>query len=142
MYRIKNLLLLITILIITNCQSQKKETVYILFNSNIEKHCQFSLFRNGTKKQKVKYTDNKLTNKNHIAFEMCNARFINIEDDTYKTMNSIKDLNIVDIDYLYSKTEKDWPNTAPQNIFNIYILEKTNKDNYIMYKVKWVDKFK
>jgi hypothetical protein len=139
----KNLILLLTIFATLNCKPQEKEVVYIIYESGAKKNCDFSMFRDGSNKNKVLYKDQKIIKEDGtIIFIMCKSKFICSSFKNSKTINNIEELNIVDMNYMYSETEKDWPNTAKDLLFRyIYILEKTPKGNYIEYEVKWTDSF-
>ena len=74
---------------------------------------------------------------------MCKAKFRCSSKVNPQIIHDTIDLNIVNMNYMYSEIEKDWPKTAQDVHFEkIYILEKKEDGTYLQYEVKWIDSFR
>jgi len=69
----KNILLILVLILSTSCKSQSNETIYLLYEPEITKNCNYSMFLDESKPKKLTYIDQKIKT---LIFEMCNTFFI------------------------------------------------------------------
>jgi|GEM_PF-6664122 len=141
--RINKILPLLLTMIAIVTHAQQKEPLYLSFVSGTEHDCFYGPLRDGSKNQKISYTD-KFT---MGGFEMCYQQFAIIPGSTVEKLTSEQyaSLPIRDIDYFLRATEV---NAAKGSIdYNtafkkIYVLVNTPYDYYLKFEVKWIEIFK
>lgn len=140
----KHLIILVLCIIgFSSCNSQEKETVYLIFKENNQVNCvkikNKSYKRDDTLKVKYKgYMRNHGSMKTP-SFTICQEKFFldkKSKIDTVKA-SSVKKLNIVNFDY-FIRRRFETNKVTKRNVFNkIYFLEKINEEEYIKYNVYW-----
>ncbi len=139
MYRIKNWGTVFFLFVSIVTFSQKKETVYLLFNEyDCSKKCVIEDGA-GNSSQECKYR--KWHGENHIDFMICDENF-RIYDTKKSDTSSVKILeriNCVNTKYLNDEKSKTILRQHPFE--KIFILEKISADKVVKHEVIWVDEW-
>ena len=137
MYRIKNYILILTLIIpfITLSQT-KEETAYLLFNINSNDKCKVAVEGKG-------YLNlNKYRRTNQEKFDMfyiCDLKFRfnkSSKSDTC-SIKSLNNLKIVDIEYIKRKKSETILKYNPFK--KVVLIEIISSSKIIKYDVKWID---
>ena len=137
MSRLRNVLLFVFISLNWLCFAQKKENIYLLYNT-VEDTCHYSPHRDG-KNAKTYIYEPKFR---FGCFTFCNQYF-SMKPNTLigeVSKEELKKLNVKDIDYFMRTMENNKHNqlTNPNKIFNqIYVLIPNTLDSFFRIEVYW-----
>lgn len=142
MFRLNLIFLISIFFIITSCNAQDKETVYLIFNQNEQVDC--VKFNNDDRQDKSTSNYTGIMKKkefinNQITFFICRERF-SLSKDTSSEKISTKDvneLNVVKFDYLIDEYIKSDMFNKRDVFDKIYFLEEINEKEYLKYEVNW-----
>lgn len=135
----KNLTLIIIMFTFLFSFSQnKKETVYLLFNTNSTEKCTVPIEGKGYA-NKIKYR--KEYQGEYVFFKICDEFFSTHKTESYKDTCSTKALeNIKLVNIKYLKDKYNSSNNFKNHVFEkIYFIEKLPNNKIIKYEVGWID---
>lgn len=120
----------------------KKETIYLLFDSNSRDKCKIEVEQTYENKKGIEFVKKYRKEKKRIGFidfYICDEKFVFNKVKNKKntcSINSIKKHTIKDIDYMKEKYQKG--NDFKHHAFEkIYIAEKISDEKFIKYEVYW-----
>ena len=113
----------------------KKETVYLLFDTNSKETCK--IFQEGEGLKTVPKYRKWYGEDGHIEFRICDELFFASQSkmDTCD-ISILKEVRLVDIDYMLNK-HRSIDNFVEVIFEKIYFLEKISKEKVIQYEVTW-----
>ncbi|QHI34983.1 hypothetical protein IMCC3317_03290 [Kordia antarctica] len=131
------LLLLLFSSFFSFAQKEKKETVYLLFDTTSKEKC---IVEDGSGNSQNLNKFRKEYKEKSISFNICNEYFAYSTKKKLKDTCSIKELDnikFVDLKYIQDKKSK---NVMRYNPFEkIYLVEIISKEKIIKYDVTWID---
>lgn len=138
MYTMKNLTLLLLLFPSMLCfaQKEKKEIVYLLFDTLSKEKCKVDVEGKGYQLLN-KYR--KEQGRNQSFFYICDESFVFGSKKRKDTCNikALDNLKIVDIAYIKDKKSKSIMRYNPFK--KIYLVEVISKDKIVKYDVLWID---
>lgn len=118
--------------------AQKKETVYLLFEQEKESSCNYIIQRN-KRIIPVTYTQKRHRKVNVTRYILCKNTFVfefQKQDFSIVDASATTDYKIVDLDYILTKQkEANYKNI--NDLFEVFILEKIENNQFAKYEVVW-----
>ncbi len=134
----KKYFLVFTLLLTTVLFSQEKETVYLHFKYNETANCNYTP-SNSDKKIPLTYVQKRHRKVGTTRFILCKNTFVfDFKKDAFEVVEEAETAKykIVDLDYILNKKAEN-KDKSINDLFKIYIIEKSQDNYYAKYEVSW-----